>query len=59
MCATVWKSLLRGYCPANAHRELHGFACVMDGLSLQLREVDVKFFFSVFYYFSCLSSKPM
>lgn len=58
VCATVWKSLLRGYCPANAHRELHGFACVVDGLSLRLPDVDMKFL-SVFYHFSYLYSKPM
>lgn len=49
MCATVWKNLLRSYCPANAHRELHDYACVKNGPSLQLHEVDMNLiFFSIF-----------
>lgn len=48
MCATVWKNLLRSYCPANAHTGLHDYACVKKGPSLQLHEVDVNIFFIFF-----------
>lgn len=41
MCATVWKSLLRGYCPANAHRELRDDACLKYGRLLQVDDVSL------------------
>lgn len=31
MCATVWKSLLRSYCPAIAHSAMHGDALLKSG----------------------------